>query len=181
MSLQRYAASEAFQPKSELSAEALEKLFTPAIAGLMQRLGAKVIGTDSQAPDYEAANVIDGDPQTIWHTPWEDPAPGFPHYLVIEFPAPIELRGLKVLPRQDMSNGWIKGYEVFASDDGKNWSSPVTKGELAASGDLQDIQFGRQVKAKYLKFVALSSFEKKPFASLAELEVILAGRHKPAK
>ena len=69
----------------------------PAIGGLMQRLGAKVVATDSQAPDYEAANVIDGDPQTIWHTPWDDPAPAFPHHLVIEFPKPVALAGAEDL------------------------------------------------------------------------------------
>ncbi len=173
-SLQRYAGSEAFQPKSELSAEALDKLFAPAIGGVMQRLGAKVIATDSQVADYEAANVIDGDPQTIWHTPWEDAAPAFPHHLVVEFARPVFLRGLKVLPRQDMPNGRIKDYEVFVSGDGKNWGYAVKKGKFTNSGEMQVIEFSRSVEAKYLKFVALSSFEKKPFAAMAELEVILA-------
>ena len=118
--------------------------------------------------------MIDGDPQTIWHTPWDDPAPAFPHHLVIEFPAPVALRGLKVLPRQDMSNGRIKEYEVFVSGDGKTWGSAVKKGRFDASAEIQVVSFGRSVRAKYLKFVALSSFEKKkPYASMAELEVIL--------
>ena len=115
-----------------------------------------MIATDSQAPDYEAANVIDGDPQTIWHTPWDDQGPGFPHYLVIEFAGPVAMSGLKVLPRQDMPNGRIKDYEVFVSDDGKNWGSAVRKGKFASSGEMQIIQFGQPSTAKYLKFVALS-------------------------
>ena len=89
-------------------------------------------------------------------------APAFPHHLVIEFAKPVALRGLKVLPRQDMSNGRIKDYEVFVSGDGKNWGSAVKKGQFAHSGEMQVIQFGRPVEAKFLKFVALSSFEKKP-------------------
>ncbi len=173
-SLQRYAGSEAFHPQSELSAAALEKLFAPVIGGLMQRLGAKVVATDSQAPDYEAANVIDGDPQTIWHTSWGEQAPPFPHHLVIEFPKSLVLRGFKVLPRQDMSNGWIKEYEVFVSSDGKNWGSAAKKGQFTPSEEVHVVQFGRPVQGKYLKFVALSSFAKNPFASMAELEVIVA-------
>ena len=76
-SLQHYAGSAAFQPKSALSVETLDKLLAPPALGLMQRLGAKIIEADSQAPGYEAANVIDGDAQTIWHTPWDDAAPPF--------------------------------------------------------------------------------------------------------
>ena len=73
-----------------------------------------------------------------------------------------------------MSNGRIKDYEVFVSSDGKNWGGAVKKGKFVDSGEIQVIQFGRPVEAKFLKFVALSSFEKKPYASMAELEVIVA-------
>jgi len=38
-SLQRYAASGAFQPKSELPADTLDRLFSPAVGRVMQRLG----------------------------------------------------------------------------------------------------------------------------------------------
>ena len=177
-SLQGYAGSEAFHPSAELSPATLEKLFSPAFGGLMQRLGAKVVAVDSQAPDYEAANAIDGDPGTIWHTPWEGRPPVFPHHLVIEFAKPIALRGLKVLPRQDMANGWIKDFEVFVSSDGKNWGNAMKKGQFTRSAEIQLVQFARPVEAKYLKFVALSSFDSGAYASLAELEVILAESEK---
>jgi hypothetical protein len=178
-SLAHYAGSEAFHPQVELSAQTLDTLFAPAIGGVMQRLGAKVIDADSAVPDYPAENAIDGDPNTIWHTPWENRAPGFPHYLVVEFPKPPALRGLRILPRQDMSNGRIKDYEVFVSNDKKLWGDAVIKGRFSNSADLQTIDFHRNVEGKFLKFVALSSFEAKPYASLAELEVSLAGSGKP--
>ena len=143
-SLQRYAGSEAFHPAAELPSETLDKLFAPVIGGVMQRLGAKVVATDSQVPDYEAANVIDGDPQTFWHTPWEDPAPAFPHFFVVEFAKPVAISGLKVLPRQDMSNGRIKDFEVFVSNDGESWGGAVKRGKFAASGELQVIHFVRR-------------------------------------
>ena len=174
-SLQHYAGSEAFHPQSESSVQALDKLLVPDVGGLMQRLGAKVVDTDSQVPEGEAANVIDGDPQTFWHTPWENEPPAFPHYVVIEFPKPIALRGLKILPRQDMSNGRIKDYDIFVSSDGKNWGSAVKRGEFANSREMQILRFGQPVEARFLKFVALSSFARAPYASMAELEVVLAG------
>jgi hypothetical protein len=39
---------------------------------------------------------------------------------------------------------------------------------------MQVVEFRKPMVAKYLKFVARSSFEKKAYASMAELEVILA-------
>jgi len=171
-SLCDYAGSEAFQPAHEIPAATLEKLFAPAVGTLMQKLGARVIRADSEAPGYEARNVLDGDPATIWHTPWGDAAKPFPHELVVELARPANLRGLKLLPRQDMSNGWIKGYQVYVSRDGKQWGQPAAEGEFSPGAELQTVRFAKAVEARFIKLVARSSFEGQPFASLAELEVI---------
>ena len=81
-----------------------------------------------------------------------------------------------MLPRQDMTNGWIKDFEVFVSDDGKDWGRAVKKGRFAQSDAMQIVAFDRPVIGRYLKFVALSSFEAKPYASMAELEIIQAAK-----
>ena len=100
----------------------------------MQRLGAKVIAADSQAPDFEAANVIDGDPQTIWHTPWEGQARRF--HTTWSSSSLRRLRCAGQNPAaQDLPNGRIRDYEVFVSSDGKNWGSAVKKGRCDASAD----------------------------------------------
>jgi hypothetical protein len=171
-SLCAYAGSEAFQPAHEIPAQTLEKLFAPAVGVLMQKLGARVIRADSEAAGYEARNVLDGDPDTIWHTPWGDAAKPFPHELVIGLARPASLRGVKLLPRQDMSNGWIKGYEIYLSRDGEHWGTPVAEGEFSPGAELKTVRFGRAVEARFLKLVARSSFEGQPYVSLAELEVI---------
>jgi hypothetical protein len=171
-SLYAYAGSEDFHPAQEIPAETLEKLLAPAIGTLMQKLGARVVRADSEAADYEARNVLDGDPATCWHTPWDDGAKGFPHELVIGLARPVSIRGVKLLPRQDMPNGRIKGYQIYVSLDGQQWGEPAAEGEFSRGADLQTVRFGRAVESRFLKFVARSSFEDKPYASLAELEVI---------
>ena len=114
-SLYAYAGSAAFKPTQQFSDDLLEKLFVPKFANKLQALGA-TIRADSQENDYAAANAIDGDPQTMWHTPWEGPAPRFPHELVVEFPKPVRVAGLTCLPRQDGNhNGWIKDYAVHSA------------------------------------------------------------------
>jgi hypothetical protein len=173
-SLYSYVGSAAFKPTPELSVGLLDKLFVPKFANNLQALGGK-IRADSQAPEYGAEQAIDGDPNTMWHTPWDEPAPRFPHELVIELAKPAKLAGLTCLPRQDNNrNGWIKEYAVYTSADGKNWDEPVARGEFKATAELQAVKFAKPVEAQYLRFVAVSNFDSsRPYASLAELDVIM--------
>ena len=173
-SLYAYAGSEAFHPAGRISAETLDKLLTPAVGTWMQRLGARVIHTDCEAAEYPARNVLDGDPATFWHTPWGEGAKPFPHELVIELARPASIRGVKLLPRQDMSNGRIKGYQIYVSLDGKQWGQPAAEGAFSRGADLKTVRFGHAIEARFLKLVAQSSFEDKPYASLAELDVVPA-------
>jgi hypothetical protein len=174
-SLYAYVGSTAFKPTQEFSDDLLENLFMPKFANKLQALGATV-RADSQQDDYPAANAMDGDPQTMWHTPWDEPAPKFPHELVVEFPKPVRVGGLTCLPRQDGNhNGWIKDYAVHISADGKVWGPPVAQGMFKEDDSLHTIKFARPVETKFLKLIAISSFDPgKPYASLAELSVIPA-------
>jgi hypothetical protein len=173
-SLQAYAGSAAFAPAQELAAALLEKLFVPDYANQLQALGARV-RAESAADGFPADQVIDGAPETLWHTPWSEPAPGFPHHLTIELPRPAKLAGLTCLPRQGGNpNVWIKEYAVFASVDGKVWGAPVAQGAFARGTALQSVRFAQPVTTRFLRLVAVSSFEPtKPYASLAELDVLL--------
>ena len=172
-SLYAYAGSAAFKPTQQLSNDLLESLFVPTFANKLQALGA-TIRADSQEGDHPAINAMDGDSDTMWHTPWEGSAPGFPHELVVEFPNPARVAGLTCLPRRDGNhNGWIKDYAVHVSADGKEWGTPVAQGKFTEDDRLHTIKLGRPVETKFLKLTAVSSFDPaKPYASLAELSVI---------
>lgn len=174
-SLCAYAASAAFKPAQEFSAELLEKLFAPKFANKIQELGGR-IRAESQQADYEAANAIDGDPDTMWHTPWEGAAPKFPHELVVELPKTVRVAGVTCLPRQDGNpNGWIKEYAVLLSADGKTWGPPAAQGAFKRDASLHTVKLGQPQEARFIKLVAVSSFDPaKPYASLAELSVITA-------
>ncbi|MCX7006550.1 MAG: discoidin domain-containing protein, partial [Kiritimatiellaeota bacterium] len=173
-SLYAYAGSGKFAPKQELGAELLEKLFVTSYANKLQGLGAR-IRADNQHGGFEAENALDGHPETMWHTTWEDPAPKFPHHLIVELPKPAKFAGLTCLPRQDGNkNGWIKDYAVYVSADGKSWGEPVAKGAFKRSSDLQTIKFAQPAETKFLKLVAISPITAgSAFASLAELDAVL--------
>src|SRR6516225_8251710 len=93
----------------------------PALA--QEKLTLKVVKVDSEetsGEDGKGSNAVDGDPETKWHTQWQDSSPGHPHEIIIELSRPSEIEGFTYLPRQDDNeNGTIKDYEFYVSDDGK--------------------------------------------------------------
>jgi hypothetical protein len=171
-SLYAYAGSNGFKPTRELDGELLDRLF-PLSGSAMQGIGTRLVRVDSEAPEYKGDNAIDGDPETFWHTPWGNDAPGFPHEIQLDLQKPTELKGLVYLPRQDMANGRIAAYEVYVSEDGKRWGKPVAKGRLSNTGDSQNVLFDRPCQARYLRFVARSEINGNKFASIAELDLLI--------
>ncbi len=178
-SLYAYAGSPAFNPAQTLDAGLLERLFVPKYSSKLHQLGADIRADNEQA-DCPAENLIDGQAETLWHTSWEVDAPGFPHDLIVQLPQPAKLAGITCLPRQDGNrNGWIREYAVYVSADGQDWGQPIARGQFKRNADLQTVKFEGPVETRHLKFVALSSFDSsEPFASMAELDVLLAGSGK---
>ncbi len=142
--------------------------------GSVEKYGVKIHADSEASTENAAEQVLDGDTNTFWHTPWEGAAPNFPHELVLELSKPVKLAGISCLPRQDGSqNGWIKDYAVFVSDDGKHWGEPVAGGLFQRDAELKTVMFAKPVEARFLKLQAKSSFrQKQPYASLAELNLI---------
>ncbi len=175
-SIYTYAASPAFKPAQALEADLLDRLFVPKNKNKLHALGADIQADDEQG-GFPAANLIDGQSETLWHTSFRADGPSFPHHVIVQLPQPVKLAGLTCLPRQDGNpNGWIKDYAVYVSADGKNWGQPVARGTFKRNDDLQTVKFPAPVETQHIKFVALDSFDStNPYASMAELDVILAG------
>ena len=96
-SLHAYAGSDAFRPAVELDSARLDSLLQLGQSDVMQKLGARVVQTDSQQPGFEAANILDGDPATIWHTTYGEKSDPFPHEVVIA-PGPAVATGRHPAP-----------------------------------------------------------------------------------
>lgn len=136
------------------------------------------IGASSQnfGPSEPAAipRAFDGDPQTFWHTQWEGGDAPLPHRVTIEFPAPVELRGLRYLPRQSGSaNGTIGRYRlrVELGEGGET----IFEGEWPnqRSRDPREIVFEAPLVAGRLELLALSEIHGSAFASAAEITPLL--------
>jgi len=119
-----------------------------------------------------ASNVCDGDPDTFWHTRYGDGAPDYPHSVVCDYGEVRPVKGMIAVPRQDMSNGRVKRYRIETSTDLKSWAL-AAEGELRNTDDLTEIHFKTTVRARYMRFTALSPHRgNEKWATMAELQPI---------
>jgi hypothetical protein len=166
-SLVEYLGWEHYNPKTEVAMDALRDLFVKKESDIAS------VQADSEEPGYPAKNAVDGDPKTIWHTPYQGNVPKFPHELRIQFSGAVKLAGLRYLPRQDMANGFVADYEVCVGKDGKNWDHPVASGTFKPGQAAREIRFDKPVHAKWLRFVAKTGQGSDAFAAVAEIEPIV--------
>lgn len=85
---------------------------------------------ETAGEDGRAANVLDGNPATIWHTTWSASTAPMPHWIVLDLQRGTEVTGLRYLPRSNMPNGTIRQFRVLLSADGVNWGPPVASGDF---------------------------------------------------
>ncbi len=82
------------------------------------------------------------------------------------------MKGFTILPRQDTGYGRIRDYEIYVSNDGKNWGEPIAKGRFDASDEVKKVMFDQPVKARYIRFRALNGHYGVDYASAAEFSLI---------
>lgn len=116
--------------------------------------------------------LVDNNPNTIWHTMYSVTVAQYPHWVDLDAAAVQTIKGFTFLPRQEGSNGDIKDYRVYVSNDGKEWGEPVCEGTFARNKDLKKVLFKKPVKARYIRFMGLNSHDGQDFASGAELGII---------
>jgi hypothetical protein len=170
-SVKRYMESDAFGPGTATSIGSVRSLFkSPAE---LLRMGAKATATSSQQ-GYEAQNLLDGNPDTLWHSEWKSGNAAYPHTVTVDLGKTVEMKGISCLPRQDGNrNGRISKYEIYLGAD------PGSKGELKAKGEFPDVGerhpvvFEKPSSGRYLTFVATRGFDGAPLASMAELDFLL--------
>ena len=81
-----------------------------------------------------AANALDGNAATYWHTQWQAANPTHPHWFSVDMGTTARLGGFRYLPRSGGGNGTIALYRFYVSTDGVNWGSPVASGDLRTLG-----------------------------------------------
>ena len=139
-----------------------------------QNTGLQIAFVSSQEPDEgDASYLVDGDPSTIWHTMYSITLAKYPHWVDFDAGKQKVIKGFSYLARQDGSlNGCIKDYEIYVSNDNKNWGEPVAKGSFEKIAKLQKVMFGKPVKARYVRLRALNEQSGQDYASGAEFTLV---------
>ena len=139
-----------------------------------QSAGLQIAFASSQEPDEgDASYLVDGDPSTIWHTMYSITLAKYPHWVDFDAGKQKVIKGFSYLARQDGSlNGCIKDYEIYVSNDNKNWGEPVAKGSFEKTAKLQKVMFGKPVKARYVRLRALNEQSGQDYASGAEFTLV---------
>lgn len=140
----------------------------------LSKAGMTVVSFDSQETEGEdgaAANAIDDDSSTFWHTEWLAQEAPYPHHLAVDLGASHTLTSISVQGRPGTNlNGRIKDFQVYISSDGSSWGSPAASGSFTSTAAPQLVTFGSPVTARYVKVVGLNAINGLPFAAIAELQ-----------
>lgn len=130
-----------------------------------------VYASSQEAQGAPATNLVDGDPSTIWHSMYSVTVAKYPHWIDFDANELKTIKGFTLLPRQEGSNGDIKDYSIQVSTDGKTWTD-VMKGSFAKDKQLKRVTFDKPVRARYIRFTALSEQSGQDFGAAAEFAII---------
>ena len=144
----------------------------PPIGPALPRIGWTVSADSVASAAYVAANVLDGNATTMWHTAFAGTIPPLPHSITIDMHATQLVSALSYLPRQDTSmNGTIGRYAVYVSSDGTTWGSPVATGTWADDRTAKEAVFPA-VSARFVRLTALTEAGNRgPWTSAAEINL----------
>ena len=134
--------------------------------------GMSVIACTSREPGVgEAEFMIDGNPDTIWHSQYGTTVGSFPHSVTFKFEKPRKIKGFTFTGRRVGVNGRVKNFTLETSMDGENWSL-VFDGVLANTEMPQTAVLAEPVEAMFWRFTAKNNHYGDDFASMAEIEIV---------
>ena len=119
-----------------------------------------------------AIMAFDEDFSTIWHTRWSTGNDLYPHEIQVDMGETYLVSKFIYYTRQDGSNGRIKEYELYISDDIDDWGEAVSIGEFVNTAAPQTIVLNEPKEGRFFRLVALSEVNGNPWASAAEFSVV---------
>lgn len=131
-----------------------------------------VYASSEESGSGDASHLTDGDPNTIWHTMYSVTVAKHPHWVDLDAGEVKNIKGFTYLPRQNGGNGNVKDYTIHLSMDGKDWGQPVRKGTFENNTKEKRVMFDKPVKARFIRFTALSEQNGQDFASGAEITIL---------
>ncbi|WP_242205760.1 DUF3472 domain-containing protein [Aestuariivivens insulae] len=151
----------------------LEVPTLPAEPTLLSRTGWSVIDYSTQEDSGgegstgRAADVLDGDVNTYWHSCWSGCTATPPHHITVDAGSSITASGFRFVQRQSLSRA-VKDVEIQVSTDNSSWQS-LGDFVLGNSSAPQDINLSSATTFRYFKFIAKSAHDGTNNAAMAEI------------
>ncbi|MFV6026933.1 discoidin domain-containing protein [Streptomyces sp. NPDC056264] len=154
---------------------------TPAATVDLPRTGWTAVASDEETvkENGRAANVLDNDAATLWHSRWSGTAAPMPHSITVDMHRTTAVSALVYQPRKDGINGRAGAYTVTTSTDGTAFGAPVATGTWRDDDTVKTATFTRAVNARYIRLTVTGEAGKRgPWTSAAEIR--LSGPADPA-
>jgi len=136
----------------------------------------KIKYADNFLQGFEPEKAIDTDPNTFWHTDWNNKDINHPHEIQIDLGENVNLKGFTYLPRQDgLKGGIVFRYNFYTSIDGNNWKKISDNREFSNifnDSKLREVHFVQKHDARFIRFQAISGKENEFFTSVGEIGII---------
>lgn len=155
-------------------------LISTLVTAQLDRAGWTVTADSSQA-ENPAANILDGNADTIWHTQFNPTVAPLPHNVVIDMKNLYNVNAISIQPRQDgNSNGNIGEHRIELSTNGANWGTPLAIGTYVDTAATHKT-FILITSARYIRITALTEAGGRgAWTSIAEVQVFAAASGPPA-
>ncbi|WP_328296654.1 discoidin domain-containing protein [Streptomyces sp. NBC_00435] len=143
-------------------------------APVLDRTGWTAAASDEETggESGRAANVLDGDTGTLWHSKWSGTPTPLPHSITLDMKRTAVVSALVYTPRTNGSNGRVGEYGISLSTDGQNWAAPVATGTLADDAGAKTLGFAPQ-GARFVRLTALTEAGGRgPWSSASEINLL---------
>lgn len=134
----------------------------------------KVVSFSSEEAQGEgtngrAAQIIDGDDATYWHSQWMSASATYPHTFVVDMQQVQPVNGFQ-FTTSGGTNRRMKIVELYASNDNSNWH-PIYKTDAAPDKDKYYLQLDSTVNTRYFKILIKQGWSSEVHTRLNEVEV----------
>ncbi|MFF9850663.1 discoidin domain-containing protein [Streptomyces litmocidini] len=143
-------------------------------APVLDRTGWTATASDEETlkENGRAANVLDGDTATLWHSRWSGTPAPLPHSITVDMHRTTVVSALVYRPRTVGINGRVGEYSISVSVDGRSWGSPVATGTLADDAAAKTLGFAPQ-GARFVRLTAVTEAGNRgPWSAAAELDLL---------
>ena len=114
-----------------------------------------------------AADILDGNTDTFWHSCWNGCTPVPPHYITVDMQTENEITGFFLVQRQSLTRN-IEKLEIQISNDGSTWETAGVY-DLEQIAAQQELVLNERRTFRYFKMTVVSVFDGSDNAALAEL------------